>query len=606
MAKRYTKKHKSKKVLRKGGKTRKIKYGGDSNPEVVEEQTRKNRFRNMFKDLIIQITNKKNINQAINSIISNFNNNIMINTLIPVSKEGKPLDVKTYSSKNPLVDFVSPVVVIFDNLTGKIKDDDLIRILNAYFTNGGNFNNLSSRFKITPIQNEINKGRVANVKILLDQSNPFHIIEDGLDEETKRKLADLIPNEQKIISHPETISTSTPEPSAPSAPSINLTIPYPLPEDNEVGYDRSIAPEFWKSLFRNGEELMELRETFMSIYENDKYTENKVKPINICVLVEKFFPGYLTKMTLDKSYTVPKHLVTANIINCIITLLYGMITYKLYEFKQDYLILFKGGRALQLSLNDIPDVSKYFSEDTDILIIPNKAKNVVYNLEKMQNLSGHIAYLVKWFMPNDINIIVSLPSNPNNQNKEITKLIYTDDKFKRALSDIGFGEMKEEIKRYFENQNYSQLYVDVFKTNALFITPTLDNMLDEKLYFYSKYSNMYNRLYNGEQIHDKGYEQVTLDECSFFKQKFYRAIKHLVSSILKRDYINLGIANYDNTDIILISDDYESIRKYPSKQREEIYKNVNETSRLVLRGIISNFDEFSNEEKEGILNELYR
>ncbi len=610
MSKRYTKKI-SKKIFIKNRKTRKMrkmKYGGESNPAIVEEQERKNAFRRNFKDSIIQITNKKKINEAINSIIRNFTNNHMINTLIPVSATGKPLDVKTYTSKNPIVDFVSPVIVIFDNLTGIVNNNQLIKLLNVYFTNGGNFNAQSNRFKITPIENEINKGRINNVKILLDHSNPFHIIEDGLNEETKIKLAELIPTEQKIISEP--ISSSRPDELieqviTPNAPPVNLTIPYPLPENNDEGYDRNVTPEFWKPIFQSGEELMELRETFMNFYEKDKYTENVMKPINICVLLEKFFPGYLTKMTLDKNYTIPKHLVTANIINCITTLLYGMITYKLYEFKQDYLILFKGGRALQLSLNDIPTVLKYFSEDTDILIIPNETINAQYNLEKMLNLSGHIAYLIKWFIPSDINIIVSLPSNPNNQNKEITKLIYTDGVFKRALSDIGFGEIKEELKVYFENPNYSQFYIDLFKIKALFITPTIDNMLDEKLYFYSIYSNMYNRLKNGEQIHDKGYEQVTLSECKFFVDKFYRAIKHLVSSILKRDYVNLGIVNVANDNIILISDDYESIKNYPFKERERIYKNVNETSRLVLRGIVRKFDNFSNEEKNRIINELY-
>jgi hypothetical protein len=228
-----------------------------------------------------------------------------------------------------------------------------------------------------------------------------------------------------------------------------------------------------------------------------------------------------------------------------------------------------------------------------------------YNLEKMQNLSGHIAYLVKWFIPSDINIIVSLSSNPNNQNKEITKVIYADDIFKRALSDIGFGEIKEELKRYFENPNYSQFYIDLFKTKTLFITPTIDDMLDEKLFFYSIYSNMYNRLNNGEQIYDKGYEQVTLAECKFFVDKFYKAIKHLVSSILKRDYINLGIVNTANDDIVLISDDYESTKNYSLKERNRIYKNVNETARLVLRGIMRKFENFSNEEKNRIINELY-
>jgi hypothetical protein len=181
MAKRYTKKHKSKKYLRKGWKTRKNKYGGDPNQEILDNQAKKYRFRNNLKDLIIQITNRKNIDKAINSIIWSFNNNNgMINTLIPVSATGKPLDVKRYSSINPVVDFVSPVIVIFDNLTGIVNENQLIKLLNAYYRNGWNFNNLSSRFKITPFENEVNKGRIENVKILVDKSNPFHIIEDTM------------------------------------------------------------------------------------------------------------------------------------------------------------------------------------------------------------------------------------------------------------------------------------------------------------------------------------------------------------------------------------------------------------------------------------------
>ena len=602
MTKRFTKrftKYKSKKGLRKNKKTRKIKYGGDHNQEIIDEQAKKYRFRQNFKDLIIQITNKKNTNQAINSIISNFKNNIMINTLIPASATGKPLDVKTYSKKNPVVDFVSPVSIIFDNLTGIIGETDIIKLLNAYYINGGNFNNLSSRFKISPLQNEINKKRVQNVKILLDKSNPFHIIENGLDEETRTKLAELIPNEQMIISQP------TPVPEATSVPEViseKLTLPYPLPE---VEYDRKVVPEFWKPIFQNGEELMRLREVFMHIYENDKYKDNNVRTINICNILERLFPGYLTKYTLDDVYNVPKFLVTVNIVNCIITLLYGIITYRLYDSKNNYLLLFKGGRALQLSLNDIANVKKYFSEDTDVLIIPNKSVNSEYNIEKMQNLSEHIGYLVKWFIPEDINIIVSLPSNPKNLNKEITKLVYNDGKFFRAVSDIGFGDMDEDIKRYFDNPSYSPFYVDDFETTALFITPTLDDMLNEKLYFYSKYSNMKQKLEKGEPITEKGYEQLTEEDCNYYKTKFFKAIKHMVSSIIKRDYANLDIVNEEANSTLVIPDEIKDMNKYKRQEKEQLYRNINDTSRLILRGIISNYDDYSNEEKERIINELY-
>jgi hypothetical protein len=34
--------------------------------------------------------------------------------------------------------------------------------------------------------------------------------------------------------------------------------------------------------------------------------------------------------------------------------------------------------------------------------------------------------------------------------------------------------------------------------------------------------------------------------------------------------------------------------------------NTKETSRLILRGIIGNFDEYSNEEKERIIEDIYK
>jgi hypothetical protein len=602
MAKRYTKKYKSKKRLRKGIKTRKNKYGGDPNQELIDKQARKNRFRNNFKDLIIQITNKKNVNQAVNSIISSFNNNDgMINTLIPVSTLGKPLDVKTYSKKNPVVDFVSPIIVIFDNLTGIVNDEQLIRLLDAYFKNGGNFNILSSRFKITPFDNEVNKKRINNVKMLLNKSNSFHIIENGLSEETKTKLAELIPNEQQIVSEPTNKPGLEPEPEQTFP---KLSLPYPLPSDNKVGYDRNVAPEFWRPIFDNGEELLTLRETFMGIYETDKYTIDVKKKFVICELLEKLFPGYLTKYVLSFGENA-KTLVTVGVLNCFITLLYGIITYRLFDNKEDYLILFKGGRALQLSLNDIPNIKQYFSEDTDILIIPNKFQGGLYNLEKMKNLSCHIAYLVKWFIPPEVNIVISLPTEPASQSSDITKILYNDDKLYKALSDVGFGEMNEDIKTYFENPLYFPFYIDMFETISLFITPTLDDILDEKLYYYSKYSNAKNKLKKGEIITEKGYENLTEENCDFYMLKFNKAIKQLVNSVIKRDYLNLGIVDNDDSRQLELPEMIADFKIYPKKEQDVIYNKVNETSRLILRGIISKFNDYSNEEKERILEQLY-
>ena len=579
--KKYTRKYKhrkTKKGLKKNRATRKIKYGGEPNEELQRQQKLKNLFRRTFNNFIIQIRNKKNQKQGVKDLLKMFENNLQINTLIPVTESGRPIDKETYSiAKKPvqIYDFVSPVTVILDNLTDSISREDIIKILDEYYKNGGNFNNLSSRFKESPIEHEIEKQNVENVRLLLDKANSFHIIEDGLSEETKTKLAELIPNEQAIQSQPET----SPEPETtqvqPELPLPKLELPSPLPQDNTVGYDRSTAPEFWNTIFDQGE-LIAIRETFMGMYEFDRYTSDQQKTFKICELLEKLFPGYYTRYALNYDETNAKTLVNTNILNCFITLLYGIVLYRLYETKQDYLFIFKGGRALQLSLVDIIGVKKYFSEDTDILIVPNRTQNANYNLVEMENLSGHIAYLIKWFIPEEINIVVSLPTNPKNTNKEITKVLYNDNKLYKPLSDIGFGEMKEDIKKYFEDLAYFPFYLDNFEVITLFITPTMDDILAEKLYFFAKYFVLKDKLSKGEPITEKAYENITVGDCDYLMHKFSRAIWHIVDATILRDYKGtLGMGK-------------------------------KETQRLILRGIISHFNDYSNEEKQRIIEDLYK
>ena len=596
ITKRKFRNRKTKKVIRKNS-TKKNKYGGNidevkvkSQVELMQEE--KEKFRTDLNDYVEDITDAKSRNQikdGIRSLIDLFTNNKMINTLIPVSDTGKYIEKDKQTATEKIVDYVSPVTFLLDNLTGieLLWERELVRILTAYFINSGNFNNLSSRFKESPFEHEVNRRRINNVKLLLDKSNPFHIIEEGLNEETRTKLAELIPNEQQIISQnpEETIveeqqQTITEEPIT----NIKLTLPYILPSDNEIGYDRSTVPEFWKPLFQNGDELLEIRKKFMEIYEIDRYTSNIQKRIKICDILETIFPGYLTKYTLDYRETA-KTLINVNILNCFITLFYGMILYRLYETKQDYLFIFKGGRALQLNLKDIVDIGKYFSEDTDILIIPNKSEGGIYDLNKMENLSEHIAYLIKWMIPEEINVFISLPTNPKNTNKDITKLLYNDGKLFKAISDIGFGEINEDIRKFFDNLSYSPIYIkefatkpidiDKIKTNALYITPTIDDMLAEKLFYYAKYLKFKTMLTKKEPIMEEEYSNLNIEECDRILFKFKRAILKLVEAILKRDYS-------DVTDL-----------------------QSRDSAKLILREFIKDFEDYSNDEKEQIVLSIF-
>ena len=583
ITKRKFSNRKTKKNTRKNS-TKKNKYGGNeekekSQLELIQEE--KGKFRsdlNKYVKYISDAQSRNQIKDGIRSLINFFTNNKMINTLIPVTDTGKYIEKDKQTSTEKIVDYVSPVIFILDNLTGieLLWEKEIVRILNAYFIDGGNFNNLSSRFKESPFEHEVNKTRVNNIKLLLDKSNPFHIMEEGLDENTKTKLAELISDEQQIISQKpeETIVEQSITITEKPITNINLTLPYMLPSDNDVGYDRSSVPEFWKPIFKNGQELLEIREKFMGIYEIDRYTSDIQKRIQICDLLERIFPGYLTKYTLDYRETA-KSLINFNILNCFITLFYGMILYRLYETKQDYLFIFKGGRALQLSLVDIIDIGKYFSEDTDILIVPNRFEGGIYDLNKMKNLSEHIAYLIKWMIPKEINVFVSLPTNPKNTNKDITKLLYNDGKLFKALSDIGFGEISEDIRKFFDNLSYSPIYIQEFETNALYITPTIDDMLAEKLFYYAKYLKFKMILTKKEPIMEEEYANLTIEECDRILFKFKRAILKLVEAILKRDYS-------DVTDL-----------------------QSRDSSKLILREFIKDFEDYSNDEKEQIVLSIF-
>ena len=577
MTKKYLKKNltKRKKYNKKTKKNyKKIKYGG--NEEVSDEYKQRVIFRRTFYNIISQISNKNNsknkIKEGITLLINFFNNNKMINTLISVSSNGKFVDKGT--GKGTIVDFVSPVTFMLDNLSG-LSDKDIIRILDAYFKKGGNFNSLSSRFKISPFKNELKKGRINNIKMLLDKSNAFHIYEEGLDEETKIKLAELIPTEQQIITEEpyeekqeNTYEEKQEEPYEEKEVNyIKLELPYILP-DNEKGYDTSIVPEFWKPIFQNGELLLQLRDKFRRIYQLDRYTNDNQKRIKICDILEEIIPSYMTKYTLSYSETA-KTLINVNILNCFITLFYGIILNRLYETKQDYLFIFKGGRALQLSLVGIDNIEKYFSEDTDILIIPNPHEGDKYDIIKMENLSEHIAYLIKWMIPvEDINVIVTLPTNPKNVNKHITKLLYNDKKIFKALSDIGFEEINQDIRKYFDYPSYSPIYIGSFEIIALFITPKLDDILSEKLFYYAKYFKLKDLLEKKQPIK---YSNLTIEDCDYLLMKFKRAILKLVEVIITRDYSGLV--------------DFE----------------IRDTSRLILRGFIGNFEDYTNKEKEDII-----
>jgi len=192
----------------------------------------------------------------------------------------------------------------------------------------------------------------------------------------------------------------------------------------------------------------------------------------------------------------------------------------------------------------------------------------------MQNLSEHIAYLIKWIIPEEINVFISLPSNPKNRNKDVTKILYNDGKLFKAVSDIGFGEINKDIRQYFDNYLYSPVYIDHFEKIALFITPTIDYMLAEKIFYYAKYLKYKNMIKRGEPIMEQDYVTLTSEECDYLLVKFKRAILKLVDAILRRD-------DFDA--------DFEFL----------------DSKKLKVRAILKDYHDFSNQEKEDVVLSIY-
>ena len=669
-----------KKLFKKNNKTKK-QLGGDTELEKLKKiEYFRTRFRDRVVSILNNVKNSEIIKNSVQSIImlflknytqkgdKTFTNNYDINTLIPVSNKGYPINnVDTAKNKTDIYDFVSPLIVIFDNLSGKISNKQMISILNSYRISGGNFSLVSEKYTITPIENEIQKKRINNVKLLLKY---YFVIKDLLKPEIVTQINDLltpvpVANAAIPVSNaaipvspvapsipvapviPDTpaipdisVATDVPDVSAiPDAPAIpdvpdaavesdktiiqldsppetmeeiqevkqiDMILPtqpslikpidftLPVPDDVDIGYSTiESVSNFWGPLFSE-DELKQLKTNFKTFYANDGG--------NVSYTLCKTLTSYLSAYKIPEiTYSNVQFETDVIFLNCLITFLYAFILYKLFDTKQDYIFIFKGGRALQICLgrdNEVK-IENYFSEDTDILIVPNfylKDRVVERDIIKIKNFSEHICFLVKWMVPESINIIVSKSSTTFNRNETITKLIYF---FKpkipiyraanagsahKALSDIGFGEIDTKLKPYFSDFDGVYLFVKhPFEQMMLFVYQTELNMIGEKLYLYLYYFITKYRIERrgNKQLNTQDIE--TIKECDFFIKKFKKSIIKLLELLITKRYPD-GFNKPDGS--------LNSIKK------RNAYK-------ILLSELFDNFkDDYNIDEKVMVLNSL--
>jgi len=540
-----TKKHfKRSKTNKRNKKTRRFRGGGE---KEKKEQIIKDNFRNMFMNSFkklqyaVKVGNMERVKEVADIFKNGFKSNqIGINTLIPITTNSIPINKYDYSqSVTPLIAFVPSLVVIFDNI-----DDFITRkaFINNFILNKGNINLLSYTNNISALSAAIKLQDKELVKYLLQKGADVKL----LTEEQKTIMENLIKDEEveAIIEPP------------PAKPIVKLTIPTELPSDS--GYNPAVEPEFWKPIFEENE-MLSIRTKINEMMNSDGNIPINNKEVSelwsVCKINQSIIPTYFTPTKNEPYDSFGTFMMDQdidfshyNIVLCAALIVFGIISNKMIG--QDYKVIFKGGKAIQLVLAGMPETSAYKTEDIDVLIMPDT--NVAYVESIVKNLSGHLAYLIRWFLntpETQYKVSVQAP-NPSNtranpfifklsylkikQKQDFRKQIMVDD-FKQ-FSDIDFKETPTNIKPYFERSIDFKFFISELNETVLFRCPNIGSLLDEKIYYYAKYFQFKKQLEERKPITEEEYETLTIIDCDRFLDKFKKAIIAMNKGLQKQRF----------------------------------------------------------------------
>jgi hypothetical protein len=520
------------KLNKRNKKTRRLRGGGEKEQkERIIKDNFRNMFMNSFKKLLyaVKAGNMERVKEVTEIFKNGFKSNqIGINTLIPITTNSVPINKYDYrQSGTPLIAFVPSLVVIFDNI-----DDFITRkaFINNFILNKGNINLLSYTHNISALSAAIKLQDKELVKYLLEKGADVKL----LTEEQKAVMENLIKDEEieAIIEPP------------PPKPIVKLTVPTELPSDS--GYNPAVEPEFWKPIFEENE-MLSIRTKINEMMNSDgniPLTNKEVSELwSVCKINQSIIPTYFIPRKNEPYDSFGTFMMDQdidfshyNIVLCAALIVFGIISDKMIG--QDYKLIFKGGKAIQLVLAGMPETSAYKTEDIDVLIMPDT--DIPYVESIVKNLSGHLAYLIRWFLnapETQYKISVQAP-NPSNaranpfifklsylkviQKRDYKRQIMVDD-FKQ-FSDIDFKETPLSIKPYFEKSIDYKFFISELNQNVLFRCPNIGSLLDEKIYYYTKYVQFKKQLEERKPVTEEGYETLTIIDCDRFLEKFKKAI----------------------------------------------------------------------------------
>ena len=277
---------------------------------------------------------------------------------------------------------------------------------------------------------------------------------------------------------------------------------------------------FWGPIFKRTE-LMELKERLHAMIAEDtkiKLQDHGLPQVwSVCEIVKDIFPGYFVplkndeiKLKYGRIREREEDFSTYQIICCSTMMLYGIIASRLLMHDQDYQLLFKGGKAIQMGLK-----TEYESEDIDVIIDPIYA----YDRVMVDNISGHLALLIRWLLPFYTTVL------PPGKNPDVYKVsfIKSDHSFK-AFSDIDCKEIDPKDS-YFRDYDVTHRYIHALQEDVRFKRPLLEKILEEKLFYYGEYKKKLAQIKPG--VNAKAEE----DTCIHFMKKFKRAIEAIAPGI---------------------------------------------------------------------------
>lgn len=565
--------------------------------------------------------NKDNgaIENGVRNIEELFNNDYLnkyINALIPIRfnrvpalkpkyepDENEFVPLSNKQKKKMIVNYISPLSVIFDHIPKKYHE----RLLDAFIKSGGNINLRSSagKNKETSLSNEISKNNGYSINLLLKRNadtlnlskedseklveilkildvnvpeqememiedveeemkveevqeevaEPEMDIETENKEEIRKEELDIVlepvsvinkEEEEEIIENKNEIENIL-EVSEPKRELLNVN----LFNINEYATDK--VPSYWLPIFGSEQQMVGLKNRIMSILVQDDLQKSlsKTKWIS-CDIVERLFPSYFVNLLVHSQVKQRDNNVNQrSLVNddyneymllCLFLLLLGIISEKMSG--QNYNFIFKGGKAIQLVLSQILGAEKYISEDIDILIVPQNG--TPYDRGSIINLGKNLAHLLKWFVsfpsistitPVNLSIKDAIITNINDN---VVKLALFKITGPKVLIDIGIHDIPENVRIFFENPQNFSFYIKELGDNALYKCPKFDAIVNEKLFYFIKYLDFYNKFaknipVNAPEMMNVRDPMSGMRVSDFYMQKFGKALKALFSEKLKED-----------------------------------------------------------------------